>query len=202
MENIDKYISSGIVEMYVLGLSSKEESEELEALAASHPEIKEEIQAVSEALLLYKRSKTNINPGIKSMLMAVIDYTERLKSGEEPASLPLLNENSKIEDYAPWLNREDMVYDADFGYPYAKLIGYEHTAMTAIVWMAGEIPYEVHDKEYEKFLVVEGSCDIITAEKVISLKKGDFVSLPLYLGHSVKITSDIPCKVVLQRIAA
>lgn len=188
--------------MYVLGLSSKEESEELEAFAANHPEIKEEIRAVSDALLLYKQSKTTINPGVKSMLMAVIDYTERLKSGEVPESLPLLDDNSKIEDYAAWLNREDMVYDADFGYPYAKLIGYEPKAMTAIVWMAGEIPYEVHDKEYEKFLVVEGSCDIITTEKVISLAKGGFVSLPLYLGHSIKITSEIPCKIILQRVAA
>ena len=202
MKDIKNYISSGIIEMYVLGLASKEEIREIEELCVTYPEIQEEIDAVSNALISYNKTNTRVSPKVKPLLMATIDYTERLKNGEVPATVPSLNVQSNINDFAEWLNREDMVDDETAGDAYAKIIGYGPEAMTAIVWMRNEMPYEVHDKEYEKFLVIEGSCNIITRDRVISLVPGDFFEIPLHMGHVVKITSDCACKVILQRSAA
>ena len=61
---------------------------------------------------------------------------------------------------------------------------------------------EVHDDEFEKFMVVEGTCTITIEENKHELHPGDFLSIPLYKNHFVKVTSDIPCIVILQRIAA
>ena len=61
---------------------------------------------------------------------------------------------------------------------------------------------EVHHDEYEKFLIVEGTCTITIGDEVHNLVPGNFLSIPLYKNHTVTVTSLIPCKIILQRIAA
>jgi len=51
--DIQAYISSGIIENYVLGATTSEESAEVERLADEHPEIRQEIEANKHALLAY-----------------------------------------------------------------------------------------------------------------------------------------------------
>ena len=53
MENIQDYIESGILEQYVLGELSVAEQAAVEAQAATHPEIREELQQVQETLGFY-----------------------------------------------------------------------------------------------------------------------------------------------------
>lgn len=192
-----------MLEMYVLGHTSEEESLEITAMAEIHPEIRTEIENLTNSLISYsERNAPTINSTIKPMVMAIIDYTERLQKGEIPASPPILKENSTSADYATWLQREDMVLPAKFDDIHAKLIGANAEAMTAILWIKDSTPYEVHDKEYEKFLIIEGTCDIVTDNKVYSLVPGDYFSIPLHIGHLVKVTSKVPCKAILQRVAA
>ncbi|MBC7688849.1 MAG: cupin domain-containing protein, partial [Aquabacterium sp.] len=84
----------------------------------------------------------------------------------------------------------------------AKIIGYTPQAITAIVWIKDFAPQEVHDDEFEKFLIVEGSCTITVGQEVTELFPGDFFAIPLYKKHVVKVTSAVACKIILQRIAA
>jgi anti-sigma-K factor RskA len=51
--NTEKYISSGIIETYVLGLASDKEAAEVEVYAAQYPEIKAELAANRKALETY-----------------------------------------------------------------------------------------------------------------------------------------------------
>ena len=197
-----KYIESGILEQYVLGIASAEECKEIELLAASDTAVKHEIEAISLALETYAiANPVDPNPVIKPFLMATIDYTERLKSGEPFSDPPLLNENSKLTDYSTWLERSDMKATANAPV-FAKIIGYTAQAITAIVWLKDYAPHEVHDDEYERFLIVEGTCDIIVEDDVNKLGPGDYFAIPLYKKHMVKVTSSTPCKVILQRVAA
>ena len=203
MENIKDYIGSGILELYVLGVTNKKENEEIEILASSHPDIREEIRNISIAIEDYaKQNAVAPDPTIKPFLMAMIDYTERLKSGEQPSFPPVLNENSSISDFDQWVNRTDIKLPENFKDFYAKIIGYTAEVTTAIIWIKDMAPQEVHDHEFEKFLILEGTCDITIADEVHSLKAGDYLSIPLYKKHDVRITSSIPCKAILQRIAA
>jgi len=201
--NIKDYIESGILEMHVLGISSEEESLEVKRMIVSHPEIKKEVDEITSVLELYGNQNKNIPPAvIKPFLMATIDYSERIRKGELAGFPPLLSDTSKIEDYNEWLHRADMTVPNDLDDIYAKLIGYTPAATTAIVWIKSMAPNEVHDNEFEKFLIVEGTCDIIIGEAVHQLIPGDYLSIPLHIGHQVKVTSLIPCKIILQRIAA
>jgi mannose-6-phosphate isomerase-like protein (cupin superfamily) len=206
MKTFETYLNTGILEMYVLGVTSDEENLEITAMSEIHPEIRDEIDQITENLMNFaEKSAPPVNPTTKPMIMAIIDYTQRLENGEAVTFPPLLHEHSTIEEYASWLNRADMILPVDFKEEiYAKLIGSDTTAMTAILWIKGGCgtPYEIHDVEYEKFLIVEGTCDIITDERTYSLVAGDYLTIPLHIGHVVNITSKTPCKAILQRVAA
>ncbi len=202
MLNSSEYINSGILEQYVLGIASDEACKEVELMAAADALIRQEIEIIKASLETYAASYAiEPNPVIKPFLMATIDYTERLKNGEPATEPPMLSEHSSISDFKPWLNRPDMV-STDQEDMYAKIIGYTPQAITAIVWLKDYAPHEVHDNEFERFLIVEGTCDIIVEEEVNHLVPGDYFAIPLHKKHMVKVTSSITCKVILQRVAA
>ena len=198
----NKYIESGILEQYVLGLTNAAETEEVERMAASDPAIKAELDAIRETFeKLALAGAMEPSEVIKPFLMATINYTERLKNGEAVTDPPMLNENSKPNDFSPWLNRPDMISPGTEDL-YAKIIGYTPKAITAIVWIKEYAPHEVHDDEFERFLILEGTCDIIVEDVPTHLVPGDYFAIPLHKSHMVKVTSAIACKVVLQRVAA
>ena len=95
-----------------------------------------------------------------------------------------------------------MILPDNFKDFHAKIIGYTPEMVTAIVWIRNMAPHEVHDDEFEKFLILEGTCDITIGDKVHKMASGDSLSIPLHIDHFVTVTSDIPCKAILQRIAA
>lgn len=203
MKNIESFIESGILEIYVLGMASPDEIRQVEEMYTAHDEVRKEIEEISKSLKSYAEAnlqKPNIS--VKAMIMAAIDYEERLKKGEPISFPPILNNNSTIKDYSEWINRKDMTFPDDFDQMHVKIIGYTPEASTAIVWIQSETPYEVHTDEYEKFLILEGTCDIDIDGDVHSLMPGDYLSIPLHKGHIVKVTSQTPCKVILQRVAA
>ena len=201
MNNKD-FIESGILEEYVMGYASAAEKAEVERWAADDPAIRQEIEAIE--IRIEKMALAGAiapDPIIKPFLMATIDYTSRLENGEPVSYPPLLNEKSSIKDYEPWLNRTDMVSPGTEDV-YAKIIGYTPEAISAIVWLKNYAPSEVHHDEHERFLIVEGTCDIIVEDKINHLVPGDYFAIPLYKNHMIKVTSSFPCKVILQRVAA
>jgi len=202
MNPITDFIASGVLDLYVMGATSPEETHTVEQMAAAHPEIRQEIEAVSQTMesyaLAHAVAPRNV---VKPLLLATIDYMERMKLGELPVSPPVVTAQSQLEDYALWLNREDMILPPDADDTYAKIIGYTPAATTAIVWIKKMADYEVHKDEYERFLIVEGTCDIIAGEETHSLKAGDFFAVPLHTPHMLKVTSPEPCKAILQRLS-
>lgn len=199
-----EYIDSGILEKYVMGMTSHSEREEVEMMAAANPDIRQEIDAISDVLEKHALEHAiKPSPVVKTFLMATIDYTERIKSGEPISFPPVLHDNSKAEDYATWLNRPDLDFSgSEEDNLFAKIIGYTPQMTTAIIWIKQETPSEIHHHEHESFLIIEGSCDILVGDKSNHLVPGDNFTIPLHEYHMVKVTSRIPCKAILQRVAA
>ena len=203
MKKVTEFINSGILEAYVLGMCDSKDIAEVEEMSALSPEVRNEIDNISEALerTAFANAVTP-DPIIKPMLLATIDYTERLNNGEQPSFPPALNEGSQISDYSEWLDRPDLMGPQDPEDVHARIIGYTPELMTAIVWIKEMAPQEVHEDEFERFLIVEGSCDIVIGDEVHKLVAGNFLQIPLHKRHHVTVTSAIPCKVILQRVAA
>jgi mannose-6-phosphate isomerase-like protein (cupin superfamily) len=203
MLNVKEYIETGILEIYALGLATDEQTKEVELFAQQYPEIRNEIFRISEDLEFFARKNAvEPHPAAKFLLMATIDYMERIKKGEVPGSPPELTKNSKISDYAEWLNRKDLLAPEENEGLFLKIIGYHPKMTTAIVWIKEMAPEEVHDQEHERFLIVEGECDILVGNTKQHFVPGDYFEVPLHESHQVVVTSTLPCKVILQRKAA
>ncbi len=203
MKTVKEYIESGILEEYVLGLTSEIENTEIAVWASSHPEIKKEIDSITDSLVCYAdKYAPELDPTIKPMVLATIDYMERLKAGEAPSFPAELNEHSKMSDFSEWLDRKDISLPDDFEGYHAKIIGFEPAKTTAVIWLEHGSPEELHHELYEKFLIIEGTCDLTIEGNVHSLTAGDYLAIPLHAKHDVRVTSSSPCKVILQRVAA
>ncbi len=202
MKKISEYIESGMIESYVLGLVTALEAKEVEEMAATHDEVRAAIHEFGQILEQQVLSNAIVpDPIIKPMVLATINYIDRMEKGEPMSFPPVLNKGSQIIDYSEWLQRNDMVLPAKAEDVYARIISYTPEITTAIVWIKNTAPAEVHTNEIEKFLIVEGTCEIIIEKDVHHLTPGDFLAIPLFKAHMVKVTSDIPCKVILQRVA-
>ena len=200
--NSKEFIESGVLELYILGIASHAEQQEVELRAKTDPAIQEELNAISLSLeAVAVKQVIPPNPIIKPFLMATINYMDRMMQGEPVTEPPLLHKQSAIKDYAPWLQREDLKYSGTEPV-FAYIIGHTKKVTTAIVWLKELAPQEVHDAEHEFFLIVEGTCNIVVDGKENSLVPGDCFAIPLYKNHFIKVTSAIPCKVILQRVAA
>ena len=203
MNTTENYFNSGILELYIMGLTSYEESLEIKILSEANDNIKSEIDSISTALQIFTTELSPpINPSIKAMIMATVDYSERIKNGEAIVAAPLLNNLSTIDDYKTWIDKPNMQDYNPSDEINAKIISANPEATTLIIWLKNGAPLEVHDKEYEHFLILEGTCNITIGEEVHSLAPGNYLSIPLFIGHSVKVTSSFPCKILLQRVAA
>jgi len=196
-------IDSGLLELYVLGQTTPEENLEIELLATIDPSVKKELTEIELALETYA-SNNSVEPNstIKPLLLGMIDYSDRIQAGEALSFPPSLQQNSKVDDYEEWLNRTDMVAPSDFNDIYVKILSHTPDITTAIVWIREMAPQEIHDNEFERFLIVEGTCNITIEDEVHQLSAGHYLSIPLYKKHHVTVTSEIPCKVILQRVAA
>ncbi len=203
MSKLNEFIESGLLEFYVLGLTSPEENKEVELMISLYDEVSVEIDSIAQSLV-NSSAKIAQEPRstVKPLLVATIDYTERIKNGETECDPPILNEGSTLDDYKQWLDRADMVTPENYEEIFVKLFASTPKVISAIVWIKHETPMETHGTEHEKFLIMGGTCDIIIDNVPHSLKKGDYMSIPLFSDHIVKVTSETPCKVLLQRVVA
>ena len=201
--SIDQIKSSGLLEIYVLGELSQAEKLIVENAMNQDDSVRQEIAEIERALEKYAFNHSmEITSTVKPMLLASLNFKERLRKGEIPVSPPSLSSASKISEFSQWLEREDMQEPDDYDSISGRILDSNEEKTTLIVWIKDMAPGETHTDEYEKFLVVEGSCDIMIDSTVHSLKRGDYLAIPLYINHSVTVTSSTPCKVILERAAA
>jgi quercetin dioxygenase-like cupin family protein len=201
--DITEYINSGILDLYVLGLTSDEENLQITALARSNSMIADEIDKLSEQLLQISGAAVDaVNPTVEPMVLAVINYTQRLQSGEAHWIAPELSASSTPQEFSSWTGRTDFTLPPHEPPVHIRIMSHTPEATTAVVWLKHGSPAEKHDDQYERFLVLEGTCDIKIDGAVHSLSPGDFLQIPLHLSHEVEVTSANYCKVILQRAAA
>jgi anti-sigma-K factor RskA len=72
--NLQEYISSGILETYLLGDGTPEERAEVERLAVRHHEVREELRKIEEAMEdLAMKGAMNPKPEVKDSIMAGVE---------------------------------------------------------------------------------------------------------------------------------
>lgn len=203
MKKLEQYIESGVLDLFVTGVLPAEEQIEIAKEASQNPALQAEIDALRAAYELLGNAQAIQPPSTsKARFLANLDELEAEAAQFDPARPPVLNPLSRPEDYDFWTNLETSkapdTYENLFFVPVAD----NDDGLTAVVWINGMVEEEEHLDAIEKFLVLEGSCMIDIEGDVTYLKAGDQLSIPKFKSHNVKVTSDIPCKLIVQRIAA
>ena len=196
-------IDSGLLELFVMGALQGDELKRVEIAITQSAEIRTEIAEIEGALELYAfMHKVDAEPTNKPLLLAQANYVARLEAGEEMSFPPDITTDSKIVDYKQWLDKDYLQKPPDFAGMHGYIIGATEEKTTLIVWLEHGAPDEIHTDELESFLIVEGTCNIVIGDDVMPMKAGDTVVIPLHISHRVEVTSDTPCKVILERKAA
>jgi len=83
--DLQSFISSGILEAYVLGECTVREAKEVELLASQHPAIREELDGISETLLLHAKSLASNDPAssVRQNILDAIAVEEQLPAPTE-----------------------------------------------------------------------------------------------------------------------
>jgi len=201
MMSLENIRNEGLLERYVIGDLSVQEVDIVERALREIPALKEELQEIEQAFTLYAHANAiEPDPTTKPFLMTFLNYTERLKAGEAATFPPALNENTKVDDYKQWLDRPDLQEPKAYESMHGFIIGHTEERTNLIVWLKHGAPDETHTDELEKFFIVEGTCNIVLDDKEVHpLKPGDYFAIPLHISHRVEVTSNIPCKVILER---
>ncbi len=94
--DVNEYIASGILELYVAGVLSEKENLEVNGYANQFPEIKAEIIAIEATILELSRRSTNAKPYPFSKLMDTIPDQKEIKV------LPLKEKPTEWTKYLGW----------------------------------------------------------------------------------------------------
>jgi anti-sigma-K factor RskA len=93
--NLNEIISSGLLESYVLGTCSAEETAMIQKLYREHPEVLREIESIEEGLMNFStRLSKPLDPGLKEKIASKISFAEekttaKIISIEKESSLKL-----------------------------------------------------------------------------------------------------------------
>lgn len=89
--NIQEYISSGIVEAYVLGLATESEVQELRQLMQEYPELRTAVQEQEDVLVRYARQNAvNPPPQLKQTIWEALSGDQGLDESEPTIVTPSL----------------------------------------------------------------------------------------------------------------
>ncbi|PIB39452.1 anti-sigma factor domain-containing protein [Maribacter sp. 4G9] len=95
--NVQEYIATGILELYVAGVLTEKENLEIAAYAEEYPEIKAEILAIENAILELTRRSSTVNPYSFDTLKPKLGNLE-----SDTSVIPLKKEASNWTSYVGW----------------------------------------------------------------------------------------------------
>ena len=186
--NIKAYIESGILELYALNLLDEAEKSSVDELLAVHEELGEELERIYITLEQHALSHTvTPRPELRDEILDSIENLIKEKI-MDPNDLPLINQNS---DYKNWLK---LIADFDELTPgengkAVKVLRNDGQVTQLLISSTTAIEQEIHQDEYESFLILSGACKCTVGNEERFMTAGDFMAVPLYQSHDVQLLS-------------
>jgi quercetin dioxygenase-like cupin family protein len=197
--NIVEYMESGVLQQYCLGLLPADERKQVEQVCLQYPVVKQELSAIASSLETFAGVSAMQPPAfMKDQIWNTLQNIGKEKEGSLD-DLPLIN---KYSDHNNWkrivlpliptvIKKEDTL---------VKVLR-QSGGVTQVLMISGtEVPDEVHEDEYESFIVLEGECECQIGDNVIRLGPGGFIDIPLHTHHHVTAISEYVIA-VMQRVA-
>lgn len=179
-----RYLQSGNLEAYCLGLLTHDEEKEVQLMCARFPEIKQELEAIEFALEMMAKQLAIAPPqAIKERVLKSLKF-----KSPEPLNLQNLPVIDAQTDYRDWLDALAHLIPKD---P-EEIIVFQPLTQTpqlnqSLVYTRMSIPEETHEDLIESFFILEGSCKCMVDGLEHILNPGDFLEIPLYVNHDITL---------------
>lgn len=194
----EELISSGILESFCLGFTSREEDASIQKMAAVFPVVQQEIDKIRDSLSTFLlRNKMEPSASVKTKVMHTV-YAQQVE--EHPEFVPLMNQPSDFARYykAAGANHLNGI-DEPFENLYVKELPSTNEIMNFAVWAKRGHEEETHYDRNEFIAILEGSCDMFINGRRRSYGKGEIISIEAGFSHYAVITSERPMFALVQR---
>lgn len=196
--NLQTYIESGILELYILNLLDESERLMVQSMVLKNPELKMEIQEIERALENY---------AFEHAVEPSVELKEKIECelGVLAADKAIQDKMVVIDEYSDrqsWLDFVTSRFpEALLAENFCELIGQEKGLKQMLVVSTFDIEEESHEQEYESFLILRGKCRCTVDGNIFFLEAGGFTQIPLKVNHRVEVV-DGPVMAVVQYKAA
>jgi mannose-6-phosphate isomerase-like protein (cupin superfamily) len=183
--DIKQYIESGILEEYCMGLLSNADEAFVIQLSLLYPEVKQELTEIEQ--VLYKLAGNNAvipDPALKTKILSALTYSDY------PLDINNLPVVDQYSDYQAWLQAvEHLIPQEPHDDFIMKVVREDDKVAQMFVVTRHDVPVETHDDRIESFFILKGECRCTVGSEIFTLTPGDFLEIPLYTEHDIKILS-------------
>ena len=181
-----KYIESGVLEEYCLGLLSEEEESYLIQMTMLYPEIKAELTAIETAMeKMANLNAVEPNPVVKQKVLSVLGFNEA--GALNINDLPVI---SYATDPAPCIKVFAHLIPGEPSENFVShLIRDDERVQQMLVISKTNVPEEQHGDFLESFFILQGRCECAIGENHYALGPGDFIEIPLHTKHDIKLVT-------------
>ncbi|WP_295671530.1 cupin domain-containing protein [uncultured Mucilaginibacter sp.] len=181
-----KYIESGVLEEYCLGLLGEEEEAYLIQMAMLYPEIKAELTAIENAMeKLAKVIAVEPSPLVKQKVLSALGFEDSGMLNID--DLPVIRHAGDPE---PWIRLfTHLIPDEPAEDFVSHLIRDDEDVQQMLVISKANVPEEEHGDMLESFFILQGRCECTIGEDFYALGPGDFVEIPLHKKHDIKLVT-------------
>ncbi len=185
--NLQEFLNSGLLELYLIGSLMPEEIALVELMRISHPEV---LQEMKDLELFHEqdamRHAVKPNPRIDQKMELIFTSLlaeQKMQLSETPLITSFSSSNDWLELISPLLPTDHAPER------FEKLLRNNNGIMQVLVVSHTHIEEEIHEDVMESFLILKGSCVCTIGDQNTIMGPGDFMEIPLHLPHDVRITS-------------
>ncbi|WP_316781134.1 cupin domain-containing protein [Pedobacter antarcticus] len=195
--NLQTYIESGILELYVLNMLDETTYNEVQDCILKYPELTGEIASIEKALENYAlQNAVEPSAALKAKIeQALFTTSINFSQGEV---VPI----NELSDYHKWLDFVSAYFpEALNAENFAELVTDDQRIKQVLVVSSFDIDEESHADEYESFLILKGRCRCTVDNEVFYLEPGGYTQIPLNTNHRVEIIEGPVMAIVQYRTA-
>jgi mannose-6-phosphate isomerase-like protein (cupin superfamily) len=198
--DVTAFIRSGVLETYILGFASEQESREVENMAALYPEVKQALESTRASMRSYITSNAlPPSPGLKTSIMKGVYRQESVLNRRY---VPLLSETTDWDALIEAIDANNLnEITPSAGNLFAYALPSTPTVTNFAVWVNTGHEEESHDDFDEYIAIIKGSCVMYFRDKARNYKEGDIIFIPPNVPHKAVITSPGGMFALVQRQA-
>ncbi len=91
---------------------------------------------------------------------------------------------------------ESVQPDGEYENVSVKKVYTDESVSCFVIWVRFAVKPHYHANHTENLVVIEGTAEMTIGDQTFAIGPGDYINIPKGAVHSVKVTSEIPIKVI------